>query len=195
MKKIIFSSVSILTLFLGLQVTNVAQAKDDTAIVKTSMGSFTIKLYKDKAPKTVENFIGLAKGTKEWTDPKTGKQVKGKSLYKNTLFHRVIPDFMIQGGDPMGTGMGGPGYQFADEVSPLDSFSKPGLVAMANAGPNTNGSQFFVTVKDAAWLNGKYNLFGEVTKGMDVVNAISKVARNSQDRPDKDVKILSVTIK
>jgi peptidyl-prolyl cis-trans isomerase A (cyclophilin A) len=195
MKKNKLTILSGLAIFLGLTFSTPAHAKDDIAIVKTSMGSFTIKLYKDKAPKTVENFIGLAKGTKAWTDPKTGKQVKGKSLYKGTLFHRVIPDFMIQGGDPQGTGMGGPGYQFADEVSPLDTFNKPGLVAMANAGPNTNGSQFFVTVKDAAWLNGKYNLFGEVTKGMDVVNAISKVARNSQDRPDKDVKIESITIK
>jgi peptidyl-prolyl cis-trans isomerase A (cyclophilin A) len=175
MKKINLSTLSCFAVFLGLTFSTPAHAKDDTAVVKTSMGSFTIKLYKDKAPKTVENFIGLAKGTKAWTDPKTGKLVKGKSLYKGTIFHRVIPDFMIQGGDPQGTGMGGPGYQFADEVSPLDTFNKPGLVAMANAGPNTNGSQ--------------------LTKGMDVVNAISKVARNSQDRPDKEVKIESITIR
>jgi len=171
-----------------------APVSDVSAVIKTSLGSFTVKLYRSKVKATVDNFIGLAKGTKEWTDPKTGKTMKGKSLYKGTIFHRVIPDFMIQGGDPLGTGTGGPGYQFADEVGPLDSFSKPGILAMANAGPNTNGSQFFVTVKETPWLNGKHTIFGEVTKGMDVVYKIAKVERDGQDRPKKEVKILSITI-
>jgi peptidyl-prolyl cis-trans isomerase A (cyclophilin A) len=194
MKKIILNSLAGLA-FLLLTQTPSATAADQTAVVKTSMGSFTVKLYKDKAPKTVANFVGLAKGTKEWTDPKTGKKVKGKSLYAGTIFHRVIPGFMIQGGDPLGSGTGGPGYQFDDEISPLDAFTRPGLLAMANAGPNTNGSQFFVTVAAATHLNQHYNLFGEVTKGQDIVDAISKVARNSEDRPDKEVKIISITIK
>ena len=118
------------------------------AIFDTTLGSFKVKLFPDKAPKTVENFVGLAEGTKEWTDPKTGQKMKGKSLYNGTIFHRVIPDFMIQGGDPLGKGTGGPGYQFADEFDPSLRFDKVGLLAMANAGPGTNGSQFFVTVSN-----------------------------------------------
>lgn len=172
-----------------------AHAGDSVAIIKTNLGSFTVKLFKDKAPKTVENFIALAKGTKEWTDPKSGKSIKGKSLYKGTIFHRVIPDFMIQGGDPEGTGRGGPGYKFEDETGPLDSFNKPGILAMANSGPNTNGSQFFVTVAKTEHLNGHHTIFGEVTDGMDVVYKISKVERDDQDRPKKEVKIENITIK
>ena len=190
-----FKSIAGLAFLLFTQAPLTAHAKDDTAVVKTSMGSFTVKFYKDKAPNAVANFIGLAKGTKEWTDPKTGKTVKGKSLYKGTTFHRVIPGFMIQGGDPLGSGMGGPGYQFKDEVSPLDAFTKPGLLAMANSGPDTNGSQFFVTVAPATHLNGHYTLFGEVTKGMDVVNKIALAPRNQMDKPNKDIKILSITVK
>ena len=193
MKKIFLRSLTGIALLLLTQTPSFAS--DPTAVIKTSMGSFTVKLYKEKAPKTVENFIGLAKGTKVWTDPKSGKKVKGKSLYAGTTFHRVIPGFMIQGGDPLGNGTGGPGYQFADEISPLDAFTKPGLLAMANAGPNTNGSQFFVTTGAAAHLNGHYNLFGEVTKGQDVVEKISKVERNPNDKPNKDVKIISITVK
>jgi peptidyl-prolyl cis-trans isomerase A (cyclophilin A) len=192
MKNTLFAKIALGLSFL-LPLTSFA--KGDTAVFKTTLGSFTVKLFKDKAPKTVANFIGLAKGTKAWTDPTTGKLVKGKSLYKGTIFHRVIPDFMIQGGDPRGNGTGGPGYEFADEVGPLDSFSKPGILAMANAGPNTNGSQFFVTVAPTPHLNGHHTIFGEVTSGMDVVYAISKVARNAQDKPDTDVKIESITIK
>jgi peptidyl-prolyl cis-trans isomerase A (cyclophilin A) len=172
-----------------------ATAKNPVATIQTSMGTITVALFKDKAPKTVENFTGLATGAKEWTDPKSGKKMKGKSLYAGTIFHRVIPDFMIQGGDPLGQGIGGPGYQFEDEVGPLDSFAKAGILAMANAGPNTNGSQFFITVAPTPHLSGRHTIFGEVTSGMDVVNKISTVARNEMDRPNQDVKIISIKIK
>ncbi len=164
------------------------------AIIKTSLGTIKIKLFKDKAPKTVENFVGLATGSKEWTDPKTGEKMKGKSLYNGTIFHRVIPDFMIQGGDPLGKGIGGPGYRFEDEFSPTDSFDKPGILAMANSGPNTNGSQFFITVKPTEWLNRKHTIFGEVTEGMDIVLKISQADRDGMDRPKKEIKIEHITI-
>jgi peptidyl-prolyl cis-trans isomerase A (cyclophilin A) len=165
-----------------------------TAVFKTTLGSFTVKLFKDKAPKTVENFVGLATGSKEWTDPKTGSKMTGKPLYDNTIFHRVIPDFMIQAGDPLGKGIGGPGYKFEDEVSKSDNFDKPGILAMANSGPNTNGSQFFVTVKATPWLNGKHTIFGEVTSGMDIVLKISQAERDGMDRPKTEIKLEKVTI-
>lgn len=169
--------------------------KSKTAVIKTTKGDITIKLYSDLAPKTVENFIGLATGKKGWTDPHTSKDMKGKSLYNGTIFHRVIPGFMIQGGDPLGNGTGGPGYQFEDEFHPTDNFDKPGILAMANLGRNTNGSQFFITVKATPWLNGKHTIFGEVIKGMDVVEKIVAVPRNSNDKPDTDVKITKIVIK
>lgn len=172
-----------------------AAPKPLTATLKTSMGVIKLKLFKETAPKTVENFVGLATGKKEWKDPKTEKTVKGKSLYAGTIFHRVIPDFMIQGGDPLGNGTGGPGYQFEDETKPTDSFDKPGILAMANAGPNTNGSQFFITVKPTPWLNGKHTIFGEVIEGMDIVEKIVSVPKDASDRPEKPVKIEKVTIK
>jgi len=172
-----------------------ATTKEPVVTMKTSLGTITIKLFKDKAPKTVENFIGLAKGTKEWTDPKTGKKMKGVSLYKGTIFHRVIPGFMIQGGDPLGQGTGGPGYQFADEFSPTDNFNKPGILAMANAGPATNGSQFFITVAPTPHLNGHHTIFGEVTSGMDVVLKIAGAERDPRDHPKTDIKILSISVK
>jgi peptidyl-prolyl cis-trans isomerase A (cyclophilin A) len=172
-----------------------AFAKDKTAIIHTNVGDITIKLFAEKAPKTVANFVELATGKKEWTDPKTGKPVKGKPLYNGTIFHRVIPDFMIQGGDPQGNGTGGPGYQFEDEFSPIDSFDKPGILAMANAGPNTNGSQFFITLKPTPWLNGKHTIFGEVIKGMDVVEKIGSAPRDASDRPNKTITIKSISIK
>jgi peptidyl-prolyl cis-trans isomerase A (cyclophilin A) len=139
----------------------------------------------------VKNFIELAEGTKKWDAP--GK--KGDKLYDGTVFHRVIPEFMIQGGDPQGSGMGGPGYKFADETkgSP-HNFSKPGKLAMANSGPNTNGSQFFITVTDTSWLTGKHTIFGEVTEGYDIVQKISKVSRDGMDRPKTPVVLESVTI-
>jgi peptidyl-prolyl cis-trans isomerase A (cyclophilin A) len=143
-----------------------------TAVFRTSAGSFTAKLMPEHAPVTVSNFVDLAAGNKEWRDPRDGKTKTG-AFYEGTVFHRVIPDFMIQGGDPTGTGTGGPGYTFEDEVPPSGpSFDRPGLLAMANAGPNTNGSQFFVTVAPTDWLTGKHTIFGEVTEGMDVVQSI-----------------------
>ena len=165
-----------------------------TATFTTSMGTFKVRLMPDHAPVTVKNFTDLARGDRQWRDPRDGKQ-KSEPLYDGTVFHRVIPDFMIQGGDPEGSGRGGPGYTFQDETPPGGpTFDRPGLLAMANAGPNTNGSQFFVTVGATSWLNGKHTIFGEVTEGMDVVEAISKAATGPQDRPKTDVVVEKVEI-
>ncbi len=165
-----------------------------TATFHTSMGSFTARLMSEHAPRTVANFVDLATGAREWTDPRDGR-VKRGPLYDGTVFHRVIDGFMIQGGDPMGTGTGGPGYRFEDECPPDGpSFDRPGLLAMANAGPNTNGSQFFVTVAPTTWLTGRHTIFGEVTEGYDVVEAISKVPTGPQDRPARDVVLERVEI-
>ncbi len=163
------------------------------ATIKTSMGDVVLLLFEEKAPKTVGNFVGLATGTKEWTDPKTGQKVK-RPLYNGTIFHRVIPDFMIQGGDPLGTGTGGPGYRFEDEFHPDLKHSKAGILSMANAGPNTNGSQFFITLKATPWLDGKHSVFGEVVKGQEIVSAIVTVPRGPRDRPTKDVVLRDVVI-
>jgi peptidyl-prolyl cis-trans isomerase A (cyclophilin A) len=165
-----------------------------TATIVTSKGSFKIRLLPEHAPVTVDNFVGLATGQRTWTDPRGGA-TRSDPLYDSTVFHRVIDDFMIQGGDPEGTGRGGPGYQFEDEV-PADgpTFDRPGLVAMANAGPNTNGSQFFVTVVPTPWLDGKHTIFGEVTEGMDVVNDISTLPTGAMDRPTEDIVIERVLI-
>jgi peptidyl-prolyl cis-trans isomerase A (cyclophilin A) len=142
------------------------------ATFQTSMGDIVIRLMPEKAPKTVANFVGLAEGTREWKDPRSGQSVK-RPLYDGTVFHRVIPDFMIQGGDPLGTGTGGPGYRFEDEIGPDNSFNRPGLLAMANAGPNTNGSQFFITEVPTPHLNRGHTIFGEVVKGIDLVRKIA----------------------
>lgn len=163
------------------------------AVMETSMGTFKIKLFADEAPKTVENFVSLAEGTKEWTDPKNGKKEK-KSLYNGTIFHRVIPNFMIQGGDPLGNGTGGPGYRFADEFSPKLKHSKPGILSMANSGPGTNGSQFFVTVAATPWLDNKHSVFGEVVEGMDIVTKISETKTAPGDKPVQPVILKSVKI-
>ena len=164
------------------------------ATFNTSEGTIVCRLFDKEAPKTVQNFTELAEGKREWKHPSTGKKSSDK-LYDGTIFHRVIPDFMIQGGDPQGTGMGGPGYQFEDETrGSAHKFDKPGKLAMANAGPNTNGSQFFITVAPTEWLTGKHTIFGEVVEGQDVVVKISKVARGRNDRPNKDVKVESVVI-
>jgi peptidyl-prolyl cis-trans isomerase A (cyclophilin A) len=163
-------------------------------IMKTSQGEIKLRLFADKAPKTVENFIGLATGKKDWKDPRSGKVMKGVPLYNGTTFHRVIPDFMIQGGDPTGTGMGGPGYQFEDEFQSGLKFDKPGLLAMANAGPNTNGSQFFITVKETPWLNNRHTIFGEVTEGMDTVKKIVSAPRDAMDKPRTPITIESIKV-
>jgi peptidyl-prolyl cis-trans isomerase A (cyclophilin A) len=158
------------------------------AVFQTSKGSFSVRLMPEHAPKTVENFVGLASGSREWRDPRDG-ELKATPIYDGTIFHRVIPGFMIQGGDPTGTGRGGPGYEFEDEVEGGPSFERPGLLAMANAGPNTNGSQFFITVAPTPWLDGKHTIFGEVTDGFDVVEEIAGVETRGQDRPLNDVVI------
>jgi len=164
-----------------------------TATLQTSEGTIVVRLFPDHAPKTVSNFVELAEGTRQWTDPKTHQTSSGK-LYDGTIFHRVIPDFMIQGGDPLGTGTGGPGYKFGDEFHPELSFDRPYLLAMANAGPGTNGSQFFITTVPTPWLNRKHTIFGEVIEGADVVDRISQVKTSSGDRPVTDVVLESVTI-
>jgi peptidyl-prolyl cis-trans isomerase A (cyclophilin A) len=160
----------------------------------TTEGTIVCRLFEKEAPKTVANFVELAEGKREWTHPVTRKKSSDK-LYDGTIFHRVIPDFMIQGGDPAGTGFGGPGYKFEDETkgSPY-KFDVPGKLAMANAGPNTNGSQFFITVAATPWLTGNHTIFGEVVEGMDVANKIVNVPRGAQDKPKTDVKINSLTI-
>ena len=160
------------------------------ATFNTSLGKIVVELFEKDAPQTVANFIGLAEGTKEWNS----RSKKGAKLYDGTIFHRVIPDFMIQGGDPLGSGRGGPGYKFADEIHPDLRFDRPYLLAMANAGPGTNGSQFFITVAPTPWLNGKHTIFGEVVQGADVVDLISRVKTGSADRPVEDVTVDSVTI-
>ena len=164
------------------------------ATFNTSEGTIVCRLFESDAPVTVKNFIELAEGTREWTDPRNGKKSNAR-LYDGTIFHRVIPDFMVQGGDPTGTGMGGPGYKFQDETkgSP-HKFDKAGKLAMANAGPNTNGSQFFITVAPTAWLTGNHTIFGEVTEGQAIADKITQVPRSRQDKPVKDVVLNSVTI-
>jgi peptidyl-prolyl cis-trans isomerase A (cyclophilin A) len=164
------------------------------AIFDTSEGTIVCRLFDKEAPKTVANFVELAEGAREWTHPSTRKKSKDR-LYDGTIFHRVIPEFMIQGGDPQGTGMGGPGYQFEDETkgSP-HKFDKPGKLAMANAGPNTNGSQFFITLAPTTWLTGKHTIFGEVVEGQDVAEKIVSVPRGRNDKPNKDVVVKKVTI-
>jgi peptidyl-prolyl cis-trans isomerase A (cyclophilin A) len=164
-----------------------------TATLRTNRGTVVVRLLPDHAPKTVRNFVELAEGGREWTDPNTGKKAATK-LYDGTIFHRVIPDFMIQGGDPLGTGTGGPGYKFADEIHPDLVFNRPYLLAMANAGPGTNGSQFFITTAPTPWLTGKHTIFGEVVSGSEVVDAISKMQTGRNDRPVDDVVLESVTI-
>jgi peptidyl-prolyl cis-trans isomerase A (cyclophilin A) len=164
-----------------------------TATLETNAGRIVVRLFPDHAPKTVRNFVELAEGGKEWKDPST-KQATTAKLYDGTVFHRVIPNFMIQGGDPLGSGRGGPGYQFADEFHPDLQFSRPYLLAMANAGPGTNGSQFFITTAPTPHLNRKHTIFGEVIEGADVVDRISHAKTGSQDRPVEDVVIESVTI-
>src|SRR5579872_7269371 len=164
------------------------------AIFETSEGNITCRLFEKDAPKTVQNFIDLAEGKRDWKDHVSGKKGPGP-LYNGTIFHRVIPNFMIQGGDPSGTGTGGPGYKFADETSGSPhKFDRSGKLAMANAGPNTNGSQFFITVAPTPWLTGNHTIFGEGVTGQDVVDKITALPRDRQDRPAKEIVLQSVVI-
>jgi peptidyl-prolyl cis-trans isomerase A (cyclophilin A) len=160
----------------------------------TSEGRFTARLFDAETPNTVANFTGLAEGTKEWTDPRSGRKVKQR-YFDGTIFHRVIDGFMIQGGDPLGQGTGGPGYTFADEFHPTLRHSKPGMLSMANRGPNTNGGQFFITLAATPWLDDKHSVFGEIVDGMDVVAKIGGTATSKPgDRPVKPITIQSVSI-
>jgi peptidyl-prolyl cis-trans isomerase A (cyclophilin A) len=169
------------------------EGKELYATFHTSEGEIGVRLFSKDAPKTVANFVGLATGEKEWTDPKT-REKKHTPLYDGTIFHRVIPNFMIQGGDPTGTGRGDPGYRFEDEFQSGRTFNKVGLLAMANAGPNTNGSQFFITVSTPQHLNNRHTIFGEVVSGYETVVKIASVPRDGSDKPNKDVVIKKVDI-
>jgi peptidyl-prolyl cis-trans isomerase A (cyclophilin A) len=171
-----------------------ALAPGTYAVFSTTEGKITVRLFESDAPVTVKNFIDLAEGKREWTHPGTHAKSSDK-LFDGTIFHRVIPDFMIQGGDPTGTGMGGPGYRFEDETKgSKHKFDKTGKLAMANSGPNTNGCQFFITVAATPWLTGNHTIFGEVVEGQDIADKISKVARGGQDKPVKPVVLESVVI-
>jgi len=167
---------------------------DLTATLHTNHGDIDVTLFDERAPRTVENFVGLATGEQEWTDPESGETVTDRPLYEDVLFHRIIEGFMIQGGDPTGTGRGGPGYQFDDEFHDELGHDGPGVLSMANAGPNTNGSQFFITLDATPHLDGRHSVFGEVTDGMDVVREIGAVATDAQDKPLDDVVLESVTV-
>src|ERR1035437_7382138 len=171
-----------------------AQPKEPTAVFQTTAGNSTCTLFPAQAPLTVANFIGLATGTKEWKDPKTGKMVKGVPLYNGTIFHRVIPNFMIQGGDPIGNGTGDPGDSFKDEFNPSLKFDQPGRLAMANSGPNTNGSQFFITDVPTPHLNGHHTIFGQC-QDIDVVKKIARMPADPRsDRPYDPPKIIRIKI-
>ena len=160
----------------------------------TTEGSFTVRLFDEEAPNTVANFVGMAEGAKEWTDPKSGQRVK-RPFYDGLIFHRVIAGFMIQGGDPLGTGTGGPGYKFGDEFSSKLKHGKAGILSMANAGPNSNGSQFFITLAATPWLDNRHSVFGEVVAGMDVVEKIGAAATSEPaDRPLKTIAIQTLKI-
>ncbi len=164
------------------------------ALFETSEGNFKVKLRDEQVPGTVANFVGLAEGTKEFTDPKTGKATK-RPFYDGLNFHRVIKDFMVQGGCPLGTGTGDPGYRFEDEIKPgQNKHDKPGMLSMANAGPNTNGSQFFITVVPTPWLDKGHTIFGEVVEGYDVIDKISKVKTHPGDKPQEPIIVKHVKI-
>jgi peptidyl-prolyl cis-trans isomerase A (cyclophilin A) len=172
-----------------------AEPTGPTVILDTSMGRITCRLFAKEAPLTVANFIGLAEGTKAWTDPVTRKKMTAKPFYDGTTFHRVIPGFMIQGGDPTGTGTGDPGYMFADEFDPNLNFDVPGRMAMANSGPGTNGSQFFITEVPTTHLNQLHTIFGQCDQpGISVVSSIARVQRDANDKPLEPVTLSKVTI-
>ncbi|MFL6427458.1 MAG: peptidylprolyl isomerase [Acidobacteriaceae bacterium] len=179
----------------GAQTQPTVEPTGPTAVLDTSMGRITCRLFDKQAPQTVANFIGLAEGTKDWTNPATREKEHGKPLYDGTIFHRVIPGFMAQGGDPMGTGMGDPGYYIQDEVDPSLMFDVPGRLAMANSGPNTDGSQFFVTEEIQPDLNGHYTIFGQCDpSSVLVVKTITRVERDARDKPLTSVVLKKVTI-
>jgi len=177
----------------GIATASFAADSGTFAKFSTTEGDFTVKLFDKQVPKTVANFVGLAEGTKEWKDPRSGKMVK-KPFYNGLKFHRIIDGFMIQGGDPLGNGTGGPGYEFEDEFDPKLRHSKAGILSMANAGRNTNGSQFFITLAPTPHLNDKHSVFGEVVSGMDVIKKLGSTPVGANDKPIKDEVIKSVTI-
>lgn len=191
-----------LSLTVSLGYAKVKKAKPSTggkkvemmyAELETTQGNIKVQLFNTLAPKTVANFVELVEGKKEYTDPKTGKKTKGH-FYDGLIFHRVIPDFMIQGGDPRGNGTGGPGYTFGDEFNVALKHDKPGMLSMANSGPGTNGSQFFITEKATPWLDNRHSIFGQVVGGLDVVHKIANVPRDGNDKPLQDVILKKVTI-
>ncbi len=198
-----FLLIGTVTTFLDMEgsiMTQTAEAATSSALppgeyaeLETSMGTIVCQLYPNSAPETVANFVGLAEGTKSFLDPHKGVQVK-RPFFDGLVFHRVIKNFMIQGGDPLGNGTGGPGYQFKNEVDPTLHFDHKGVLAMANAGPDTNGSQFFITVAPTSWLDGNYSVFGQVVAGQDVADKISNVPTDRRDRPVDPVTILHVKI-
>jgi peptidyl-prolyl cis-trans isomerase A (cyclophilin A) len=165
-----------------------------TATLHTNFGDIEVELFQDRAPRTVDNFIGLATGAKAWTDPETEEKVEGEPLYEDLIFHRIIEGFMIQGGDPTGTGRGGPGYTFDDEFHDDLTHDGPGILSMANRGPDTNGSQFFITLDAQPHLDGRHAVFGEVTDGMDVVEEIGNVPTDRNDMPKEDVVLESIDV-
>jgi peptidyl-prolyl cis-trans isomerase A (cyclophilin A) len=158
------------------------------------MGNILVRLEEERAPNTVKNFVGLASGAQEWVHPRSGEVQRGVPYYDGTIFHRVIPDFMIQGGDPLGQGTGGPGYRFADEFHPQLRHSSPGVLSMANAGPGTNGSQFFITETATPHLDNRHSVFGQVVSGVDVVRSIARVPKGAGDKPAKNVTIVRVEV-
>ncbi len=196
MNKLLIAVLCLASFALAQSGSTTSQQKmsEPTAVIETSAGSIHCTLFPDKAPIGVANFIGLATGTKEWKDPKTGQTMKGVPLYNGTIFHRVIPNFMIQGGDPIGTGTGDPGYKFKNEVSPGLTFDQAGRLAYANAGPDTNGSQFFITEVPTQYLDGKYTIFGQC-QDIDVVKKIARLAADPRtDRPYDPPKIVRIKI-
>ncbi len=164
------------------------------ARLHTTLGNIVIRLEETRAPKTVKNFVGLATGKQEWQDPRTGEQKKGVPYYDGTIFHRVIPEFMVQGGDRLGSGTGGPGYKFGDEFHPELRHTGPGMMSMANSGPGTNGSQFFITEKATSWLDGKHAIFGTAVVGADLVGKMTRVPRSRNDKPNQDIILQKVEV-
>ena len=197
---IILVALVALALFYVFQKKNTVLTEEDLssmkivhAVFETSLGDIKIKLHHKEVPNTVANFVGLAEGTREFTDSFSKEKVK-RPFYDGLIFHRVIPDFMIQGGDPTGTGMGGPGYNFPDEFNSTLKHDHPGILSMANSGPNTNGSQFFITEIATPWLDNRHSVFGEVVEGMDIVRKIARVNRDQHDKPHEDIVLKKVKI-